>query len=60
MNDPVLSIDVFDWPEWHALALRLGIPTFDTTKAITIRLAVDEAVSVSHEFYGFDPNEKTP
>lgn len=45
---------VYKWPEFQALMDRLGVPYNARTRAITLRVAIGEAVKIEHEFQGGD------
>lgn len=44
------SMEVWKWPEYQALAKRLGIDGLRNSVAVTIELRVNEAVKINHEF----------
>ena len=50
---PVLGHAAWKWPEVDALLKRLEVPTLKT-KAVTIRIAHDEAVSICQEYLATD------
>lgn len=43
--------DVFHWPEFQAIAKRLGIIMQENTVSVTISFAVGELVTVEQKFY---------
>lgn len=55
----VLSTDVFEWPEFKALASRLGINLEMTTSVLTIQLAGDRPVAIVHEYEAGDTKKLT-
>lgn len=55
----VLSTDVFEWPEFRALAGRLGINLEMTTSILTIQLAGDRPVAIVHEYEAGDTTRLT-
>lgn len=53
----VMGEDVFKWPEYKALLLRLNIKIESKrhfTRAITIRAALGERITISHEYTSKD------
>ena len=48
--------NVFEWPEYLALAKRLGIDLELPTKKVTICIAIDDRVTVHQEYLGRDQN----
>lgn len=51
------GFDVWRWPEFQALALRLGIALELDTKAVTIRIAVGEQPHITQEYSPREPKE---
>lgn len=49
--------DVFHWPEFRALAERLGIPLETLTTEITIHIPFDGLATVWHTYRGGDTKE---
>lgn len=49
---------VFQWPEFIAFAVRLGIPLDIDAKSMTIRIAIDEQPLITCEFSGREPHKK--
>lgn len=45
---------VMEWPEFRALCDRLGIQDTQQTRSVTIRVAVGEVVTITHELIGDD------
>lgn len=50
----VLSTDVLEWPEFKALAQRLGINLGMATTVLTIQLAGDRPVVIDHQYEACD------
>ena len=48
--------DFWRWPEWQALAKRLGIDLGAPTTALTFHVKCNDLVRVVHEFTGMDLN----
>jgi len=55
----VLSTDVYEWPEFKALAERLGINLGVSTTVLTIQLAGDRLVVVDHQYEASDTLKDT-
>ena len=51
--------DLWRWPEWQALATRLGIDLGAPTTRLTISIPCDDSVKIVHEFNGLDLNTPT-
>lgn len=51
-RNPVSALEVFGWPEFRALALRLGIQHRLPTTSLTIDLDVGGSVRVTHRHLG--------
>jgi hypothetical protein len=49
--------EVFHWPEFIALAQRLGIDTSRPTTNLTLYLPADGVVEIRHEYHGQDQTE---
>lgn len=58
MKPPVLTRDVMRWPEFRALAERLGIPLDARTTRLVLRLVVGDVVEIEHEFHGVDESKE--
>lgn len=51
---------VFHWPEFQALAKRLGVDMNRKTKRLVIVLDIDEMATIDHTYVGVEhPNEST-
>ncbi len=46
MFEPAMGKDVFDWPEFTALAKRLGVRAPEFIQRMTIDIPIDGAVEV--------------
>lgn len=55
----VLSTDVMEWPEFRALAERLGINLGMATTVLTIQLAGDHPVVIDHQYEASDTTKQT-
>lgn len=47
------GLEVFQWPEFKALAERLGIKLKDTTECLTITIPRNEVVLIAEDGKGF-------
>ena len=52
--------DVYRWPEFIALAERLGIDLGTPTTILTIRIPLDDPVGIIHEYLGLDITKEKP
>ena len=55
---PAYVGDVFRWPEFKALATRLGIDLSRPTRHLIISIPYDDAVQITHEYLGVDNADK--
>ncbi len=58
MSDPLIGREVFFWPEFQALAKRLGVDVDLPIKEIGIHLIHDGDVTIKLEYLGEDKRSK--
>lgn len=54
---PVLSYDVYHWPEFKAFAERLGLQYYLPSRSVRISMPFDGEVTIDHEYLAMEPEE---